>query len=116
VVAEFSLALTLLASGGLAFKGFWNLTKVDLGIRPDHVLTFQLPVTDPRMVEPDRIRSYYQQMLEKIEAVPGVKRIGAMTGVLRVVHFLECESICGTTGGRFVRKGIVISNGNSGMF
>jgi putative ABC transport system permease protein len=81
VVAEFSLALTLLASGGLAFKGFWNLTKVDLGIRPDHVLTFQLPVSDPRMVEPDRIRSYYRQMLEKIENVPGVKHMGAMTGV-----------------------------------
>ena len=81
VVAEFSLALTLLACGGLAFKGFWNLTKVDLGIRPEHVLTFQLPVPRHRLVEPDRIRSYYQQMLEKIEAVPGVKRIGAMTGV-----------------------------------
>ena len=81
VIAEFSLALTLLASGGLAFKGFWNLTQVDLGIRPEHVLTFQLPVPQRRLVEPDRIRSYYGQVLEKIEAVPGVKRVAAMTGV-----------------------------------
>ena len=81
VVAEFSLALTLLASGGLAFKGFWNLTRVDLGIRPEHVLTFQLPVPEQRLDGPDQIRSYYRQMLEKVEVVPGVRRVAAMTGV-----------------------------------
>jgi putative ABC transport system permease protein len=81
VVAEFSLALTLLASGGLALKGFWNLTRVDLGIRRDHVLTFQLPVPDQRLAGADQIRSYYRQMLEKIQAVPGVTKVAAMTGV-----------------------------------
>ena len=81
VVAEFSLALTLLASGGMAFKGFWNLTRVDLGIRPEHVLTFQLPVPDERLKGPDQIRSYYRQMLERVEAVPGINKVAVMTGV-----------------------------------
>ena len=81
VVAEFSLALTLLASGGLALKGFWNLTQVDLGIRPERLLAFQLPVPDGRLKEPDQIRSYYRQMLERVEAVPGVSRVSAMTGI-----------------------------------
>ncbi|HXQ36467.1 MAG TPA: FtsX-like permease family protein, partial [Anaerolineales bacterium] len=81
VIAEFSLALTLLASGGLAFKGFWNLTRVDLGIRPEHVLTFQLPVPEERLNGPDQIRSYYKQMLEKVEVVPGVRKVATMTGV-----------------------------------
>jgi putative ABC transport system permease protein len=75
VIAEFSLALTLLASGGLALKGFWNLTRIDLGIRPEHVLTFQLPVPEERLKEPDQIRSYYRQMLERVGAVPGVTRL-----------------------------------------
>src|ERR1700752_69016 len=81
VVAEFSLALTLLASGGLALKGFWNLTRVDLGIRPEHVLTFQLPVPDQRLDGPDQIRAYYKQMLEKVAVVPGVQKVAALTGV-----------------------------------
>ena len=81
VVAEFALALTLLASGGLAFRGFWNLTRIDLGIRPEHVLTFQLPVPLKRLDGPDQIRSYYRRMIEKVEAVPGVRKVGAMTGV-----------------------------------
>src|ERR1044072_2204540 len=32
VIAEFSLALTLLATGAMALKGFWNLTRGALGI------------------------------------------------------------------------------------
>jgi len=81
VIAEFSLALTLLASGGLALKGFWNLARVDLGIRTANVLTFQLPVPAKRLGGAEQIRSYYRQMLEKTEAVPGVKKVAAMTGV-----------------------------------
>jgi predicted permease len=81
VVAEFSLALTLLASGGLALRGFWNLTRIDLGIRTENTLTFRLPVPDRRLNGPDQIRSYYDQMVERIGAVPGVTNTAVMTGV-----------------------------------
>jgi putative ABC transport system permease protein len=81
VVAEFSLALTLLATGGLAFKGFWNLTSIDLGIRTDHLLTFSLPVPERRLNGPDQIRSYYGSMLGKIETLPGVVSVAATTSV-----------------------------------
>ena len=81
VVAEFALALTLLASGGLALKGFWNLAQVDLGIRPEHVLTFQLPVPEERLPTADQIRSYYRQMLERVGSVPGINKVAVTTGV-----------------------------------
>jgi putative ABC transport system permease protein len=81
VIAEFSLALTLLASGGLALESFWNLTRVDLGIQTERVLSFRLPVPDKRLNGAEQIRSYYRQMLERIEAIPGVRKAAAMTGV-----------------------------------
>ncbi|HEV7684150.1 MAG TPA: ADOP family duplicated permease, partial [Pyrinomonadaceae bacterium] len=81
VIAEFSLALTLLASGGLALKSFWNLNRIDLGIRTEQVLSFRLPVPPNRLNGADQIRTYYQQMLEKIEAVPGVRTAAVMTGI-----------------------------------
>ena len=81
VVAEFSLALTLLATSGLALRGFWNLTRIDLGINTDNVLTFRLPVPEKRLKGPDQIRSYYGQMLERIQATPGVTNVAAMSGV-----------------------------------
>jgi putative ABC transport system permease protein len=42
IIGEFGLALSLLAGAGLAIHSFWNLTRVDLGVRTDHVLTFGL--------------------------------------------------------------------------
>ena len=81
VVAEFALALTLLATGGLALRGFWNLTRIDLGIQTENVLTFRLPVPAKRLNGADQIRSYYGQMLEKIQALPGVTKAAVTTGI-----------------------------------
>jgi putative ABC transport system permease protein len=81
VVAEFTLALTMLAGGGLALKSFWKLSRVDLGIKTDHVLTFNLPVSESRFAQAERIAPYYRQLLEKIESVPGVKKAALTTGI-----------------------------------
>lgn len=81
VVLEFAMALVLLACGGLALLSFWNLTRLDLGVRTDHVLTFSLPVPQGRFKETERISPYYRQLLEKIEAVPGVETAAVTTGL-----------------------------------
>ena len=81
VVVEFALALTLLAGGGLALHSFWNLTRVDLGVRTERVLTFFLPAPSSRFSEPGQVAPYYQQLLGRIEAVPGIERAAVTTGV-----------------------------------
>ncbi len=81
VVTEFALALTLLATGALALRGFWNLTRIDLGVNTENVLAFDLPVPEHRLKDPDQIRAYYEQMLERIKAVPGVSKVGGSAGV-----------------------------------
>jgi len=81
VVGEFTLALVLLAGAGLAIHSFWNLTRVDLGVKTDHVLTFFLPVPDQRSKDPVQIASYFREILARIDAVPGVEHASAMTGM-----------------------------------
>jgi putative ABC transport system permease protein len=81
VVAEFALALTTLAAGGLTLKSFWNLTRVDLGVKTDHVLTFVLPASQNRFSEVGKIEPYYRQMLDSIKAVPGVKNAALTSGL-----------------------------------
>jgi len=80
VVAEFALALTLLATSGLALRGFWNLNRIDLGIDTDNLITFRLPVPSQRLSGADQIRSYYGTMLERVRVLPGVVHAAAMTG------------------------------------
>jgi putative ABC transport system permease protein len=81
VVGEFALALTLLTGAGLAIHSFWNLTQVDLGTSTFHIQTFFLPVPDARPKDPIQIANYYQQMLSRIQAVPGVLNVSASTGL-----------------------------------
>jgi putative ABC transport system permease protein len=81
IVLEFGFALTLLAGAGLAIRSFWNLAKVDLGVRTDHILTFSLPVPDGRLVQPEQMVSFYRELLTRIEAAPGVSAVAASTGL-----------------------------------
>ncbi|HST23586.1 MAG TPA: FtsX-like permease family protein, partial [Blastocatellia bacterium] len=81
VVVEFALALTLLAGGGLALRSFWNLSRVDLGVRTDHVLTSFLPVPAKRFSDAQQINAYYSRMLEQIKAVPGISHATVTTGI-----------------------------------
>jgi len=80
VVIEFALALTLLAGAGLVIHSFWKLTSVDLGFRQDHLLTFSLPIAVERFTQPAQITALYRQLLEKIEALPGITSAAASTG------------------------------------
>src|SRR5581483_12385662 len=96
VVVEFALALTLLAGGGLALRSFWNLTRLDLGVRTDHVLTFFLPAPQARFRDIERVSPYYRQLLEKIESVPGVETATVTTGMpLRGTGFGRAFRIAG---------------------
>jgi len=81
VVGEFALALTLLAGAGLAIHSFWNLARVDPGFRTDHILTFNLAVPEKRLTQPEQIVTYYRQLVERIESLPGVIRAEAATGM-----------------------------------
>jgi putative ABC transport system permease protein len=81
VVVEFALALTLLAGAGLVIHSFWKLSRVDLGFRQDHILTFGLPVPNDRFSKPEQINAFYRQLLEKIGALRGISSISVSTGM-----------------------------------
>src|SRR5580658_7315629 len=81
VVAEFALALILVAGAGLILRSFWNVTQVDMGIRRDHVLTFTVPMQHERTATAAQIRSVYLLLEERIAAVPGVTKIAIAPGL-----------------------------------
>jgi putative ABC transport system permease protein len=88
VVAEFALALSLLTGGGLAIHSLWNVAHVDLGFRTDHLLTFSLPVPDGHLKDAPQIITFYRQLLDRIQALPGVSAVSASEGMpLQGVNF-----------------------------
>ena len=80
VVVEFALALALLAGAGLALHSFWNLARVNPGFRIDHLLTFNLPVPQDKLTKPEQIVAFYRQLLDRVQALPGVVQAGVANG------------------------------------
>ena len=78
VVTELALALILLLGAGLLVRSFRQLTAVDLGFNRENVLMARLSL--PRSVyrtEP-QTAAFYQQLLERVKALPGVESIGTI--------------------------------------
>lgn len=75
VVAEFTLAFTLLAASGMALHNLWKNTHMDLGVRTDNILTFVTPARPDRFKSPEENLVFYQEMFEKIRALPGVRQV-----------------------------------------
>jgi predicted permease len=96
IVCEFALALTLLSGAGLALHSLWNLSRVDLGFRAGHLLTFGLEPPKEEPYQSAHIITFYRQVLDKIKALPGVVNAEVSTGMpLRGTYFGMPFSIAG---------------------
>ena len=81
VVAEFALALTVLAAAGLAVHSFWNVTSVDLGFHSDHILTARLQPPRKTPAEVGRVRETARAILDRVTALPGARRAAFSTSI-----------------------------------
>jgi len=71
VVSETALALVLLIGAGLALKTMWQLGQVQLGFNAQHAYAFK--VTAPARPAGLGLVEFYQQVLQKVRAVPGIR-------------------------------------------
>ncbi len=78
VVAEMALAVVLLVSAGLALRSLWALRQVPLGFNPDRVLTLRLSLPQASYAESVHVEAFYQQLVERVRAIPGVAAAGAV--------------------------------------
>jgi putative ABC transport system permease protein len=72
VVLQFALALALLVGAGLMMQTMWNLRKVDLGFRPDHILIANVPLPQLKYDTDPAIRNFYRSVLRELQGKPGV--------------------------------------------
>jgi predicted permease len=77
VVAEIALALMLLFGAGLLAKSFSQLLDVDLGVRRNGVLTYEVHLPTSRYPEGHDRVAFYDRYFERVEAIPGVEAVGA---------------------------------------
>ena len=73
MVVEVALALILLVGCGLMARTMMQLQGVDPGFRSDHLLTGRTVLAGPAWDAPAKRTSFYEQVLAKVRALPGVE-------------------------------------------
>lgn len=78
VASEFALAFVLLIGAGLMVRSFYAMQSVDTGFDPHNVLTMIVSVAGAKESEAGRRAIFYQEVLETLKRLPGVKSVGAI--------------------------------------
>lgn len=76
VVAEVSLAVVLVIGAGLMVRSLSALGNIDLGFKPDHMLTMRVAVPPARYDTPEKVVDFFRVLNEKVRALPGVQSAG----------------------------------------
>ena len=80
IASETALALVLLIGAGLLVRTFVKLVNVDLGIDPSNAITMGISLPAYKYASPVQQVEFYRTVLQRMEAIPGVKSAGADAG------------------------------------
>ncbi len=81
VAAEMALAVVLLIGAGLMVRGFRALIQNGQAIEPSTLLTLRLALTGQKYPESYQQSEFYRQVVERIDALPGVRSAAAVTAL-----------------------------------
>ena len=81
VIAEVALSLVLLVGAGLLIQTFMKLREQYSGLRPGNALTMRTELAPNKYPDLARRGAFYDQILERVTALPGVVAAGFSTSV-----------------------------------
>ncbi len=92
VAGQVALAMLVLVSAGLLTRSLTRLTRVDPGFRTNHLLTAHVALPPSRYAKDDQIRGFYDRLLPRIAALPGVEGV-TTTSALPLTNGLYPDSL-----------------------
>lgn len=78
VIAEVALSLLLLVGAGLTIRTLYLLQNVNPGFDSRNVLTVPLAISDTKYPNADRQTNFFNNVLGRVRALPGVESAGAV--------------------------------------
>lgn len=78
VVIEMALAVIMLTGAGLMLRSLWSLQHLDLGFKPDRVLTMRLALPAASYDTPEKVVGFYDRLVQRVRTLPTVERAGLL--------------------------------------
>ncbi|HXN21934.1 MAG TPA: ABC transporter permease [Candidatus Dormibacteraeota bacterium] len=82
VAAEAAISLILLVGAGLMAQSLFRVLHADSGFNPSHVLTARFSLPDVRYKGDDKSRNFVEELVSRIQAIPGVEAAGVKNPLL----------------------------------
>jgi putative ABC transport system permease protein len=74
---EVTLAVVLLSSSGLLLEAFQKVLHTDPGFRTENIVTWNLRLPDTAYPKPEHQYAFYNTLLDRLGALPGVRSASA---------------------------------------
>jgi predicted permease len=81
VTVEVTMSVVLLITSGLLIRAVWRVQAIDPGFRPQNVLALNMALPRPKYDRPLRRVQFYDQMLARVRALPGVQSAAFTSGL-----------------------------------
>ena len=91
VVIEVAMALVLLVGAGLMINSYARVMRVDMGFRPDPLLTMEINLSGlaryrtrhnaAHFSVTPQVTEFYREVMERVRALPGVRSVGVTSGL-----------------------------------
>lgn len=78
LASEVALAVLLSVSAGLLLRSFVRVTAVDPGVRTANILTMNVSLPEVKYDTPLKRGNFYKHLIERLDALPGVRSAGAV--------------------------------------
>jgi predicted permease len=75
VVVELALGMVLLVGAGLLLRSFARLTHVDPGFRPDHLVVFDVALSDKKYEYDAPTNAFVNDVQQRLAALPGTQSV-----------------------------------------
>ena len=85
VAVEVTMSVILLITSGLLIRAVWRVQAIDPGFKSENVLTLKTALPRPKYDSPLRRVGFYDRVLTRVRALPGVQSAGFTSGLPMVV-------------------------------
>jgi putative ABC transport system permease protein len=104
VTAQIAAGLLLVSAAGLLIETYWRATHVDLGFRPERLLTARVNLPKSKYDTGHRVEAFREELLRGVSALPGVQFAGTNSappmGVISQGSDFEVEGRQGLPAGK----------------
>ena len=81
VIAQVALSLVLLVSAGLLIRSFDKLLRVNVGFKPEQLLSLEYRLPRTKYKEVPAQWAFHRQVMDRIQEVPGVQSVALVRGL-----------------------------------